>query len=100
MGAPLKAGCSASRRFAAALIGQQTCQTSSACVVGMAGMACLLYLYFRDPRQFSRSYLFAFVFWVGLPVGCLAIRMIHNLISGTWGFPLRRRWNPPPRPSR
>lgn len=59
-------------------------------IVGMTGMACLLYLYFRDPRQFSRSYLFAFVFWVGLPVGCLAIRMIHNLISGTWGFPLRR----------
>jgi len=40
--------------------------------------------------QFFRSYLFAFVFWLGLPLGCTAIRLIHNLVSGTWGFPLRR----------
>jgi hypothetical protein len=59
-------------------------------VVGMAGMLCLVYTYFRDPLHFMRSYLFAFVFWMGLPLGCTAIRLIHNLISGTWGFPLRR----------
>ena len=28
---------------------------------------------FRDPVQFFRSYLFAFVFWIGLPLGCSAI---------------------------
>jgi hypothetical protein len=59
-------------------------------IVGIAGMVLLLFTYFRDPLQFSRSYLFAFVFWMGLPLGCTAIRLIHNLISGTWGFPLRR----------
>jgi hypothetical protein len=45
---------------------------------------------FRDPVQFFRSYLFAFVFWMGLPLGCTAILMIHNMVGGTWGFPLRR----------
>jgi hypothetical protein len=59
-------------------------------LVGIVGLVCLFYTFFRDPLQFSRSYLFAFVFWMGLPLGCTAIRLIHNLISGTWGFPLRR----------
>jgi hypothetical protein len=59
-------------------------------IIGLAGMASLFFLGLRDPLQFSRSYLFAFVFWLGLPLGCTAIRLIHNLISGTWGFPLRR----------
>ena len=59
-------------------------------VVGMAGMASFFFAGLRDPLQFSQSYLFAFVFWMGLPLGCTAIRLIHNLVSGTWGFPLRR----------
>jgi len=59
-------------------------------VIGVAGVALLIVLGTRDPVQFLRSYLFAFVFWLGLPLGCTAIRLIHNLVSGTWGFPLRR----------
>jgi hypothetical protein len=59
-------------------------------IIGLAGLASLFFVGLRDPLQFSRSYLFAFVFWLGLPLGCTAIRLIHNLVSGTWGFPLRR----------
>ncbi len=59
-------------------------------VVGMAAMAAFFLAGLRNPVQFARSYLFAFVFWMGLPLGCTAIRLIHNLVSGTWGFPLRR----------
>jgi hypothetical protein len=62
----------------------------TALVVGLAVLALFAALGFRDPVQFFRSYLFAFVFWLGLPLGCTAIRLIHNLVSGTWGFPLRR----------
>ena len=59
-------------------------------IIGLAGMASFFFVGLRDPLQFSRSYLFAFIFWMGLPLGCTAIRLIHNLVSGTWGFPLRR----------
>ncbi len=59
-------------------------------VVGIAALACMGYIYVHDPLQFMRSYLFAFVFWMGLPLGATALRLIHNLVSGTWGFPLRR----------
>ena len=62
----------------------------TALVVGLAALALFAALGFRDPVQFFRSYLFAFVFWLGLPLGCTAIWLIHNLVSGTWGFPLRR----------
>lgn len=62
----------------------------SALAVGLAALVLCAALGFRDPTQFFRSYLLAFVFWMGLPLGCAAILMLHNLIGGTWGFPLRR----------
>ena len=45
---------------------------------------------FFDPRQFFYSYLMAFVFWLGVPLGCCAIIMIHHLVGGTWGFVIQR----------
>jgi len=64
-------------------------QRASLAVGAVALLLCAA-LGFRDPVQFFRSYLFAFVFWIGLPLGCSAILMLHNLVGGTWGFPLRR----------
>jgi len=45
---------------------------------------------YSSPTQFFRSYLVAFVFWVGVALGCWAILMLHHLVGGRWGFPLRR----------
>ena len=61
-----------------------------ALVGGLAALVLCAALGFRDPTQFFRSYLLAFVFWIGLPLGCSAILMLHHLVGGTWGFPLRR----------
>jgi hypothetical protein len=62
----------------------------AALVVGLVALALLIVLGLRNPAQFFQSYLFAFVFWIGLPLGCSGIWMLHNLVGGTWGFPLRR----------
>lgn len=43
-----------------------------------------------DPAQFLRSYLFAYLFWAGIPVGCLCIVMLHHLSGGRWGLVIRR----------
>ena len=43
-----------------------------------------------DPRQFFFSYLFAFLFWMGLPLGSLCILMLHYLTGGGWGYTIRR----------
>ncbi len=43
-----------------------------------------------SPEQFFRSYLLAFVYWIGFPLGCLAILMLNHLTGGDWGLPIRR----------
>ncbi len=43
-----------------------------------------------EPGQFYRSYLFAYLFWIGLTLGCLAIVMLHHLMGGEWGICVRR----------
>jgi hypothetical protein len=43
-----------------------------------------------DRAQFFRSYLFAFVFWLGIAVGCLGLAMLNQLTGGLWGVVPRR----------
>jgi hypothetical protein len=43
-----------------------------------------------SPAQFFRAYLVSYCFYVGLPLGCLAILMLYHLTGGTWGFLTRR----------
>jgi hypothetical protein len=45
---------------------------------------------FLDTPQFFRSYLFAYVFWLGLSIGCLAWLMVQYLSGGAWGVMSRR----------
>jgi hypothetical protein len=45
---------------------------------------------FFDRPQFFRDYLTAYLFWLGVPLGCLGILMIHHLVGGTWGFVIQR----------
>ncbi len=40
--------------------------------------------------QFFRSYLIAYLFWIGVALGCMAILMLHHMVGGTWGFAIRR----------
>jgi hypothetical protein len=41
-------------------------------------------------ERFMRSYLVAFIFWLGISSGCLAAMMLHRLTGGTWGIALTR----------
>lgn len=59
-------------------------------IVGALALVLCVALGWGHPTQFLRSYLLAFVFWIGLPLGCTAILMLHHLVGGTWGFPVRR----------
>lgn len=54
------------------------------------GLAAALLGLVLDPDQFFRSWLFAFLFWVGVGVGCLSILLIHHLTGGMWGLVIRR----------
>lgn len=41
-------------------------------------------------KQFFQSYLYAFLFWNGLSLGCLSLIMLHHLVAGRWGFMVQR----------
>ena len=41
-------------------------------------------------EQFFRSYLLAYVFWIGIPLGCLGLLMLQYLTGGAWGMAIRR----------
>ena len=43
-----------------------------------------------DVDQFLQSYLMAFMFCLGVTLGCLALGMVHQLSGGAWGVVLRR----------
>jgi len=43
-----------------------------------------------NSRQFFISYLFGYLFWLGLALGCLGVAMLHHLTGGRWGFVIRR----------
>jgi len=42
------------------------------------------------PQQFFRSYLFAYLFWLTIGLGCLPLLMLYHLVGGAWGYSIRR----------
>jgi len=61
-----------------------------ALLIGISVTAALLFGAFNDVRQFYRSYLFGYLFWVGVALGSMALLMLHNLTGGGWGLIIRR----------
>ncbi len=59
-------------------------------MIGAVASGLCLVAAFLSPVQFFRSYLFAYVFWVGLALGSLAITLLHHLSGGRWGAVIRR----------
>jgi hypothetical protein len=47
----------------------------------------------RSPESAQRAfqaYLFSFIYWFSIPLGCMALLMMHHLTGGWWGYPIRR----------
>ncbi|HEY2989493.1 MAG TPA: hypothetical protein VGL11_17305 [Candidatus Binatia bacterium] len=61
-----------------------------ALAIGVAAAALCLIGALVNPQQFFRSYLVAYLFWIGLPLGCFALVMLHHLVGGRWGFVTQR----------
>ena len=59
-------------------------------IVGLTAITTTFGFYARNPEQFFRSYLLAFVFWIGFPLGSMAILMLNHFTGGDWGLPIRR----------
>src|SRR5580698_10433825 len=42
-----------------------------------------------EPSQFPHAWLAAFTAWLGWPLGCLGLLLVHALTGGRWGYTLR-----------
>jgi hypothetical protein len=59
-------------------------------LAGAVGLSLCLVGALVSPGQLLRSYLVGFLFWLGVPLGCLALLLLHHLVGGNWGFVSRR----------
>jgi hypothetical protein len=58
--------------------------------VGGLGAALCAVGFLLEAPQFFRSYLIAWVLWLGVALGSFAIQMLHHLSRGAWGLMIRR----------
>jgi hypothetical protein len=61
-----------------------------ALAAGLAGSAACAVGFTYHPQQFYAAYLVAYVFWLGVSLGSLAIALLHHLTGGGWGVVIRR----------
>src|SRR5438132_5467624 len=60
-----------------------------ALAVGMLAALFSLVGAMLNHSQFFQSFLFAWLFWIGLSLGALVIVMMQNLTGGMWGLAVR-----------
>jgi len=58
--------------------------------IGAVGLLGLVIGAFSSTQQFYQSYLFGYLFWVLLALGCLGVLLLHHLVSGAWGHVIQR----------
>ena len=61
-----------------------------ALIVGGAGVIISVIGALSSREQFFQAYLFGYLFWVSIGLGCVAATMLHHLVGGNWSFTIRR----------
>src|SRR5688572_21007054 len=61
-----------------------------ALLIGVAGVVLTVIGLLIDPDHQLRSYIWAFVYWMAIPLGSLALLMLQHMTGGTWGLAMRR----------
>ncbi len=61
-----------------------------ALIIGIVGAIGCVIGGFLQLDSFLRAYLIAYMFWLGLSLGCLALLMVQYLSGGLWGLVIRR----------
>lgn len=58
-------------------------------IAGGAGLVGAAIAWIIAPAQFPHAWLAALTVWLGWPLGCMALILIHALTGGRWGYVLR-----------
>lgn len=58
--------------------------------IGIAGTVALVIGGIASPQRFLQAYLFGYIAWLSIPLGCLGLLMLHHMVSGRWGYVIQR----------
>lgn len=61
----------------------------NALILGVVGLLGAVAGVLLNLDQVFRSYLFAYLFWLGITLGCLVWLLIHDITGGRWGRAIR-----------
>ncbi len=59
-------------------------------LIGLAALLVSVIGAFANGARFFDAYLFGYLFWLGLALGCFGLLMLNHLVGGKWGFVTRR----------
>jgi hypothetical protein len=59
-------------------------------LIGIAGVLLAITGFLFDREQALRSYLFAYLYWMGMGLGSMGILLLHHTVGGKWGMVIRR----------
>jgi hypothetical protein len=45
----------------------------------------------ESQKQFFQAYLFGWMFWISVTIGCYGFMLLQNIVRGSWGFPILRQ---------
>ena len=65
---------------------------SRALLIGVVGLVVCGIGFVINRDQFFRAWLIAYMLWLGVTLGSMALMMIHHLSGGSWGLVVRRVW--------
>ena len=57
--------------------------------VGVGGLALAMFGWLLEPSVFPHAWLAALSSWIGWPLGCVALLLVHALTGGRWGDAIR-----------
>ncbi len=58
--------------------------------VGLIGVLASIAGFVVNRELFFQAYLFSYVFWLGMALGCLGLVMLNHVVGGKWGLVIRR----------
>lgn len=63
---------------------------STGSLVGIVGAAICAAVFSSMPKDFLASYMYAYIFWLGLSLGCLGLLTLHHTVRGSWSLSVVR----------
>ena len=58
-------------------------------ILGGVGLLASILGWILAPRLFPYAWLAALIFWIGWPLGSMALLLIHSISGGRWGYAIR-----------